>query len=191
MKKTPTPNTGTKASPRRTPNATPCQGGKAKEEQQSSSSKDGVNASQMERCLSSRYPVAATFWVNASRVLPHSFSFSTPEKEKEKRKRKRKRTKEKRKKKKRKKEKKCWIHLCVPTMHVTSPLGLIVLASYDKYTALVKSGNVASKHVWRAVNGAYRWWKPGYRDLLSYVTFLLVMWWLVLCCFSFGTRELV
>ena len=40
-------------------------------------------------------------------------------------------------------------------MHVTSVLGLIVPASYDEYTALVKSGNVASKHVWKAVKGAY------------------------------------
>ena len=62
-------------------------------------------------------------------------------------------------------------------MHVTFLLGLIVPASYDEYTALVKSGNGASKHV--------------YCDLLSYVTFLLVMWWPVLCCFSFSTRELV
>ena len=68
---------------------------------------------------------------------------------------------------------------------------LIVPASYDEYTALVKSGNVASKHVWKATKGAYCWWKPGHRDLLSCVTFLLVMWWPVLCCFSFGTRELV
>ena len=30
---------------------------------------------------------------------------------------------------------------------------LIVPASYDEYTALVKSGNVASKHFWRAVSG--------------------------------------
>ena len=75
-------------------------------------------------------------------------------------------------------------------MHVTFLLGLIVLASYDEYTALVKSDNVASKHVWKAIKGAYCWWKPGYRDLLSYVTFLLVMW-PVLCCFSFSTRELV
>ena len=74
-------------------------------------------------------------------------------------------------------------------MHVTSLLGLIVPASYDEYTALVKSGNVASEHVRRAVSGMDRWWKPGYRDLLSYVTFLLVMW-PVLCCF-FSTRELV
>ena len=29
-------------------------------------------------------------------------------------------------------------------MHVTFLLGLIVPASYDEYTALVKSGNVAS-----------------------------------------------
>ena len=76
-------------------------------------------------------------------------------------------------------------------MHVTFLLGLIVPASYDEYTALVKSGNVASKHVWKGVKGAYCWWKPGYCDLLSYVTFLLVMWWPVLCCFSFSTRELV
>ena len=67
-------------------------------------------------------------------------------------------------------------------MHVMFLLGLIVPASYDEYTALVKSGNVTSKHVWKAVKGAYCWWKLGYRDLLSYVTFLLYMW-LVLCCF--------
>ena len=67
---------------------------------------------------------------------------------------------------------------------------LIVPASYDEYTALVKSGNVASKHVWKAVKGTYCWWKPGYRDLLSSVTFLLVMWCTVLCCYSFSTREL-
>ena len=67
-------------------------------------------------------------------------------------------------------------------MHVLFPLGLIVPASYDEYTVLVKSGNVASKHVWKAVKGAYCWWKPGYRDLLSYVTFLPDMW-SVLCCF--------
>ena len=75
-------------------------------------------------------------------------------------------------------------------MHVTSLLSLMVPASYDEYTVLVKSGNVASKHVWKAVKGACWWWKLGYRDLLSYVTFLLDMW-PVLCCFSFGTRELV
>ena len=34
---------------------------------------------------------------------------------------------------------------------------LIVLASYDDKTALVKSGNVASKHIWKAVKGAYCW----------------------------------
>ena len=43
-------------------------------------------------------------------------------------------------------------------MHVTSLLGLVVPASYDEYTALVKSGNVASEHVRRAVSGMYRWW---------------------------------
>ena len=64
-------------------------------------------------------------------------------------------------------------------MHVTFLLGLIVPASYDEYTALVKSDG-ASKHVWKAFKGAYCWWKPGYRDLLSYETFLLDMW-LVLC----------
>ena len=76
-------------------------------------------------------------------------------------------------------------------MHVTFLLGLIVPASYDEYTALVKSGNVASKHVWKAFNGAYCWWESGYCDLLSCVTFLLVIRWPVLCCFSFSTRELV
>ena len=57
-----------------------------------------------------------------------------------------------------------------------SELGLIVLAPYDEYTALVKSGNVASKHVWKAVKGTYCWRKRRYRDLLNYVTFLLDMW---------------
>ena len=38
--------------------------------------------------------------------------------------------------------------------------------------------------------GCVFWWKPGYCDLLSYVTFLLDGW-LVFCCFSFSTRELV
>ena len=71
-------------------------------------------------------------------------------------------------------------------MHVTSLLVLIVPASYDEYTALVKSDNVASKHVWKAVKGAYCKWKPGYRDLSKYVTFLLDMW-PVFCCFSFDT----
>ena len=66
-------------------------------------------------------------------------------------------------------------------MHVIFLLGLIVPASYDEYTALVKS-DVASKHVWKTVKGAYFWWIPGYRDLLSYVTLLLDMW-PVLCCF--------
>ena len=66
------------------------------------------------------------------------------------------------------------IRLCVPAVHVASLLGLIVPASYDEYRALVKIGNAASKHVWKAVCGANCWWKPGYRDLLSFVTFLLV-----------------
>ena len=38
-------------------------------------------------------------------------------------------------------------------MHVTFLLGWIVPASYDEYTALVKSDNVASTHVWKAVKG--------------------------------------
>ena len=38
--------------------------------------------------------------------------------------------------------------------------------------------------------GCVFWWKPGYCDLLSYVTFLLDGW-PVFCCFSFSTRELV
>ena len=41
----------------------------------------------------------------------------------------------------------CRIQLCIPAMHDTFQFGVIVLASYDEYTALVKSGNVASKHV--------------------------------------------
>ena len=105
--------------------------------------------------------------------------------------------------------------------HATTHFDLvrIVPTSYDEYTALVKSGNVASKHVngWRVrlkqsdlkLSGIWYkrprivmrsmsdsvvqlcnrsrqvweqvwkvmwyvfWWKPGYRDLLSYVTFLL------------------
>ena len=39
--------------------------------------------------------------------------------------------------------------------------------------------------------GTYRWWKPGYRDLLSCVTFLLVVWPVLCFFFSFSTRELV
>ena len=66
--------------------------------------------------------------------------------------------------------------------------GLVFLASYDEHTALVKIGNVASEHV-RSSQWNVSLVEPGYRDLLSYVTFLLVMW-PVLCC-SFSTRELV
>ena len=77
----------------------------------------------------------------------------------------------------------------IPVMHVTSLFGLVFLASYDEYAALAKIGDVANEHVKRAVSGVVLWWKPGYRDLLSYVTFLLVMW-LVFCC-SFSTRDLV
>ena len=32
-----------------------------------------------------------------------------------------------------------------------------VFASFDEHTALVKSGNVAKKRVWRAVSGTCRW----------------------------------
>ena len=74
-------------------------------------------------------------------------------------------------------------------MHVTFLVGLIVPASYDEHRALVKNGNAASKHVWKAVKGAYCWWKPGNSDLVSCRRLFLVMWWLVLCCFSFSTRE--
>ena len=47
---------------------------------------------------------------------------------------------------------------CIPAMHVTCLLGLVVPASYDEYTALVKSGNVASEHVRRAISGTYHRW---------------------------------
>ena len=45
----------------------------------------------------------------------------------------------------------CQIQLCIPAMHDTFQFGVIVPTSYDEYTALVKCGNVASKHVngWR------------------------------------------
>ena len=59
-------------------------------------------------------------------------------------------------------------------MHVTSPFGLVSLpASYDEYTASVKIGNVASEHV-RSSQWNVPLVKPGYRDLLGYVTFLLI-----------------
>ena len=54
-------------------------------------------------------------------------------------------------------------------MHVTTPFGLVFPASYDEYTALVKKGNVASEHV-RSSQWNVSLVKPGYRDLLSYVT---------------------
>ena len=40
-------------------------------------------------------------------------------------------------------------------MHVTSLLGLIVPASNDEYTAMVKSGNGACNLVWKGVKGVY------------------------------------
>ena len=45
----------------------------------------------------------------------------------------------------------CQIQLCIPACNVTFQFYKIVPTSYDEYTALVKSGNVASKHVngWR------------------------------------------
>ena len=55
-------------------------------------------------------------------------------------------------------------------MHVTFLFGLIVPASYDEYTVLV-NGDGASKHVWKAVEGAYCWWKPGYRDPIELCDF--------------------
>ena len=64
-------------------------------------------------------------------------------------------------------------------MHVTFLFDLIVPASYNEHSALVKSDG-ARKHVWKVVKGAYCWWKPGYCDLLSCVTFLLDIW-SVLC----------
>ena len=46
----------------------------------------------------------------------------------------------------------------IPAMHDTSPCGLVrVLASYDEYTALVKSGEVTSEHVRRIGSGMYLW----------------------------------
>ena len=68
-------------------------------------------------------------------------------------------------------------------MHVTFLLGLIVPASYDEYTALVKNDNCKQT---RGKQSRVR--IAGYRDLLSYVTFLLDMW-PVLCCFFFGTMK--
>ena len=56
---------------------------------------------------------------------------------------------------------------------------LIVPASYDEYTALVKSGNVASKHVWRAISGTYRWWNL---DTVTYWVMWRFFW---LCGLSF------
>ena len=41
----------------------------------------------------------------------------------------------------------CQIQLCIPAMHDTFQFGVIVSASFDEYTALVKCGNVSSKHV--------------------------------------------
>ena len=62
-------------------------------------------------------------------------------------------------------------------MHFTSPFGLVsFFASHDKYTTLVKIGNVASEHVRRADSGMYLWWNVDTVNQLSFVTFLLVMW---------------
>ena len=51
-------------------------------------------------------------------------------------------------------------------MHVTFSLGLIVFSSYHEYKAFVKNGNVASKHVWKAVKKNKKR-KLGYSDLFS------------------------
>ena len=64
----------------------------------------------------------------------------------------------------------------ITAMHDTSLCGLLrVPASYDEYAALVKSGEITSEHVRRIGSGNISLVKPGYRDLLSYVTLLLVM----------------
>ena len=61
---------------------------------------------------------------------------------------------------------------------------LIFPASYDEYTALVKSGNAANKHVWKAVIGAYCWWKTWISLLIELCDvssgYVVVC---VLCCF--------
>ena len=47
----------------------------------------------------------------------------------------------------------------IPAMHDTSLCGLVsFLASYDQYTALVKSGEVTGEHVRRIGGGIYLWW---------------------------------
>ena len=52
-----------------------------------------------------------------------------------------------------------WRSIGVPAMHDTSPCGLVSFpASYDEYTALVKSGEVTSEHVRRIGGGMYLWW---------------------------------
>ena len=46
----------------------------------------------------------------------------------------------------------------IPAMHDTSLRGLVSFpASYDVYTALVKSGEVTSEHVRRIGSGTYLW----------------------------------
>ena len=58
------------------------------------------------------------------------------------------------------------INWCSSHARHVSLCGLVrVLASYDEYTALVNSGEVTSVHVQEEL---------GYRDPLSYVTFLLL-----------------
>ena len=53
----------------------------------------------------------------------------------------------------------CRIQLWVPAMYDTFQVGVIVPASYDEYTVLVKSGNVASKNVngWRVRSKRQIW----------------------------------
>ena len=64
----------------------------------------------------------------------------------------------------------------IPAMHDTSLCGLVrVLASYDEFTALVKSGEVTSVHVQENWQWNVSLVEPGYRDLSSYVTLLVVM----------------
>ena len=80
----------------------------------------------------------------------------------------------------------CVFQPCTSRLHLVD-CSLRRTMSTQHWSRVVTS---QAKHVWRAMSGTYRWWKPRHRDLLSYVTFLLVMW-PVLCCFSFSTRELV
>ena len=61
----------------------------------------------------------------------------------------------------------------IPVMHDTSLCGSESFpTSYDEYTASVKRGEVTSEYVGRRNVSLM---KPGYLDLLSYGTFLLLI----------------